>query len=215
VKWFCPLREGGGNRALKIPPSLYFQPDLASVGFPKDNDPTWQALYSLLNRGWFRRLWIIQGAVGQGINIPLWILFVSGGQFKNLNIPVAAHAHLQTSNKETRLGFPKEDIPSLIYAIKNASEEDGLNDFVLRVVSLNRLQETSDPLDRVYAILGIFGNNVRKGIVVDYSSENGAHCSRLYVQFYKSLLLNLDLAPCILYPLKKVPRSTFLMSKPG
>ena len=114
-------------------------------------------------------------------------MFVSGGQFKNLNIPVAAHAHLQTSSKETRLGFPKEDIISLIYAIKNASEEDGLNDFVLRVVSLNRLQETSDPLDRVYAILGIFGNNVRKGIVVDYSSENGAHCSRLYVQFYKSL----------------------------
>src|SRR5277367_4792753 len=68
-------------------------------------------------------------------------MFVSGGQFKNLNIPVAAHAHLQTSSKETRLGFPKEDILSLIYAIKNASEEDGLNDLALKVVSLNRLQE--------------------------------------------------------------------------
>ena len=135
-------------------------------------------------------------------------MFVSGGQFKNLNIPVAAHAHLQTSSKETRLGFPKEDILSLVYAIKNASEEDGLNDFVLRVVSLNRLQETSDPLDRVYAILGIFGNNVRKGIVVDYSSENGAHCSRLYVRSILHILyfLNLGLALCILYPLKKSPQ---------
>ena len=90
-----------------------------------------------------------------------------------------------------RLGsdfLTKEDILSLICAIKNASEEDGLNDLVLRGVSLNRLQETSDPLDRVYAILGTFGNDVRKGIVVDYSPENGAHCSRLYVQFYNSLL---------------------------
>ena len=51
-------------------------------------------------------------------------MFVSGGQFKYLNIPVAAHAHFQTSSKESRLGFPKEDILSLIHAIKDASEED-------------------------------------------------------------------------------------------
>jgi hypothetical protein len=44
---------------------------------------------------------------------------------------------MQTSSKETRLGFPKEGALSLIYAIKNASEEDGLNNLVLRVVSLN------------------------------------------------------------------------------
>src|SRR2546423_15508741 len=71
---------------------------------------------------------------------------------------------------------------------KTQVKKIGLNGLVLRVLSLNRLQETSDPLDRAYAILETFGNDVKKGIVVDYSSENGAHWSRLYVQFYKSLL---------------------------
>jgi hypothetical protein len=83
---------------------MYFQPDLASVGFPKGNDPIWQALDSLLNRGWFRRLWTTQKAIkAKELIFLCGYEFVLGGQFKNLDIPVAAHAHLQASTKETRL----------------------------------------------------------------------------------------------------------------
>jgi hypothetical protein len=161
---------------------VYVRPELGSIGFPECNDPVWQALDSLLGRGWFRRLWIVQEAVkAKELIFLCGNKFVSGEQFKDMKIPIASHRYLQTPSKHSKLGFPKEDILSMVYTIRNASEEDGLNDSVNWVVSLNHLQESSHPLDQVHAILGIFGDDVRKEIVVDYLSRDPAHCSRLYV----------------------------------
>jgi len=133
-------------------------------------------------------------------------MFVSGGQFKNLNIPVAAHAHLQTSSKETRLGFPKEDILSLIYAIKNASEEDGLNDLALKVVSLNRLQEPVILWTESMQYLGYLATmsgRVLSSTIRLKMEPIGRGCTFNSTNPY---LLNLGLALCILYPLKKSPQ---------
>ena len=56
------------------------------------------------------------------------------------------------------------------------------------VMRVMQSQSTSEPVDYVYAVLGIIPEDINQSISVDYSSENRLNCRKVHAQIFGLLL---------------------------
>ena len=74
---------------------------------------------------------------------------------------------------------------STIDQVRTRINEEKHHEILPMILHITRDQEARELVDRIYAILGIVDDFMRKQIVVDYSPESRRELWRVYLQFYK------------------------------
>lgn len=164
---------------------------LRSLGLPVDGDPFWHGLGDVICRRWFSRLWTLQEA------------------------GLAKQAYLYCGSKKLSLeswGSVTKALTdyAILYLVKGRPElDDRWTDYYTRalliplvqnlirggnrvplpeLMTIARAREASQPVDAVYAVLGLMDADVRKQITVDYSRKNREEYWNLYVELGHILL---------------------------
>ena len=163
----------------------------SSAGIPPPTDPAWRAMQSLLSRPWFSRMWIIQEVV-MSSNVIMML-----GKFcfpwRLLIDSVSAYVELGL--------LPLTKLPNMAVAGRfHCTEKVVLSllkvkvDFQCRslIKLLGYFQQcySSDPRDKVYALLGLAANDqgAHQMVSVDYSKSVEA----VYLECAQFLVRNRD-----------------------
>jgi hypothetical protein len=142
--------------------------NFARHGFPPAQDPTWNALRLLMNRPWSSRVWIVQESL---LNENLLMLCgrtaISWGLLGTL-------AHLSVNSRIPRLhtgNFGRG--MDLLIAQNNlhnyAKDESHQQDTFYELLRMCHPFLSSDPRDKVFAMLGVARDGEKVGIVPDYN----------------------------------------------
>lgn len=122
------------------------------------SDRTWKAVYDIINRPWFSRLWIVQeiqlanshAVVHCGHDTIPWLLF--------------RRAAIVLRNKRV---LPSQDFRQSLVSIEGVAYRI-IQDSLFSLLSMSRLRACKDPLDKVYAILSLAPNEFASKVRVDY-----------------------------------------------
>jgi hypothetical protein len=128
-----------------------------------DTPENWTALSWFFSRSWFSRLWIIQE-----VNVNKEVQMLCGSTQVSWDVAVLAASYIkQHSRIHRRWGFPASHFNNAYYMRRR---------FWLQKVALpsllnwGRSFNASDPMDRVYALMGMPSfNQIRHLLTVDYS----------------------------------------------
>lgn len=179
------------------------------LGFPHEDEQVWPAFQCLFSRPWWKRLWIIQEAIKAQD-----VVFVVGNQlasYDNFITLASAHERLirLVVNGTHVLGI-LTGLSKAFYCLRNetlghidefrtgksaaVNGKPGANSAaqfaanMFGVLEFSRNQLCGEPVDRVYAILGLVGDYMRENIKIDYSEENKEQYWRVYLQFHRLLI---------------------------
>jgi hypothetical protein len=156
---------------------------LTDHGLPSEEDLFWPALGEIFQRKWFQRLWILQEAA-----LAPSVLVYCGS--KSVGWDALAHLGEWVSNKALgSLCNPSEGLKvqgehgfSLIKNLRILRIQKW-GDYVItldRLLDMARIRDTTEPIDKVYAVLGMVDNATRVQIRVDYSDESRQQFVRTY-----------------------------------
>lgn len=179
------------------------------LGFPHEDEQVWPAFQRLFQRPWWRRLWIVQEAIKAQD-----IVFVAGNQAASYgDFITLASAHEKfiqlVPNGTYKLGI-LAGLSKAFYGLRNdvlctiehfrsgryasvdgEPKDDNVLQFTgnaITVLEFSRNQLCTEPVDRVYAILGLVGSHVRDKIKIDYRDENREQYWRTYLHFHRHLI---------------------------
>lgn len=156
----------------------------------------YEPLANLSNRTWFQRLWVAQEfIVGRSITIVCGLKAVDGKDFVNVlrQLTTLSFGGQQPDTSKVE-GEPFHGFRMLtdINNIKtNIASGDGLSFFDL--VMFGRQRDTYEPLDHLYAVLGLAQGQddvYRSSISIDYSEASRKSYWKAYVDFGKVALLH-------------------------
>jgi hypothetical protein len=162
--------------------------ELEVLGIPA-NDPLWQSLADLLDRPWFKRLWTMQE-----VCLARYCLLRCGSRFARWDDLVTL---IVTIIDRDLIHFvqPAEYTPSSRTSMAILNEHEIRNIIQLgkfptmaHVMQYARTRETSNPLDKVYAVLGLLDPELVKLIKIDYSSRSRENYLQLYIRLGHILL---------------------------
>ena len=167
--------------------------NIEQYGLPPSTDPIWQAIGELLDLDWFYRTWIVQEVAMAGsiqvlcgrkwIDWELLETLASDLSRTGLSIfckPPTSEHHV--SGRPNGIGV----LLDLCYTRGMMRISNCSIDYLLRMV---RLKEVSKPVDKIYGLLGLLGEDVRNTIVVDYR-ENEKKYWNAYIEVAKYVLRN-------------------------
>ena len=168
MDWMEPL-----GKALQLIPKVFLNTELSAQGLPAYNDPLWLALQHLYRREWFGRLWTFQEVVlGVNIKIVCGQKSVDGELFGTVAEEINRLAMVD-------ICLGDEDIPKFengFHAMLNVNfarrtlRDDGyLNLSALLDVADTKL--VTDARDRVYGMLGLTSETLRRRISVSYVGQ--------------------------------------------
>ena len=157
----------------------------------------WDAAYHIFNRGWFARLWVVQEAIVAQELVMLcgkkcipWSLISKFGWLVSL----AAGSQRITNNGEVMSSDDKEaklySRLLLVIAIENMRDIRSkyspiVEDTPAMAVHFAAHAETLEPIDRIYALIGIMHPYFQEQIVVDYSLSSRDHYWKVYARFIR------------------------------
>ena len=165
---------------------------MQSYGLPSAKDPIWKGAGDIFARPWFRRSWTLQEVVLA--NDVVFLCGTKTTKWRELS-PLA--------NNIIRVGLlpianPSGDFDSKIrngldsmtqsINIREAHEE-GKTYPLMDLCYYARVRETFEPLDRVYAVLGLVDEATRKEIVIDYSAKARRQYWTVYLNMVATLLV--------------------------
>lgn len=176
-------------------------------------DMSWDALARLLQHLWFGRAWVIQeAAVGSNVQIMYGNIFFKWNAFA-----LATRALMQTMLVQPALGMKAVSIPQeLIDTIQHIKNADVISRFretrhtpshlepSFRLMSLlDALMASStflstDPRDKVFALLGITKEGGEGQLVPDYSKTT----AEVYCETMQLLLLRHNVGNAQFHPLE-------------
>ena len=160
----------------------------SSAGLPHPNHPAWEAMQSLFSRPWFSRMWIIQEVVMSSNVVAMlgkfcfpWRL-VTDSLRAYIELGIYKFAKLPNMTVASKFQVSGRVVLSLL-TVKN--------DFQCRslIKLLGSFQQcySSDPRDKVYALLGLANDQALHQVVsVDYSKSVEA----VYLQCAQFLVRN-------------------------
>jgi hypothetical protein len=119
---------------------------------------TWKAVYDLITRSWFSRLWIVQE-----IQLANSQAVVQCGH-DAIPWPLFRRAAIVLRNKRS---LPSEGFRQSLVSIEGIAYKR-VQDSLFSLLSMSRLRECKDPRDKVYAILSIGPPEFAKKVRVDY-----------------------------------------------
>ena len=167
-------------------------PEFLNSVYLHSNEPLMQGLYQICQKQWFRRLWIVQEMVLAkqllllcGKNVVDWsqlcavavytvTLEVSLSRSGLPTIPLRLcdlHQMRMNSERLNQTGISKSEF---------AYHASKLVDLVFR-------QDCTEPADRVYSVIGLLPDDIRKTLVVQYGDQARDHKWIVYKQFQKAM----------------------------
>ena len=162
----------------------------------------WKAACHLLRRGWFKRLWIVQEAVVArelvllcGRKYAAWssmyLLCVAFG--------IAVSARKEVVDATARVSMHEGGEPEVVdlqppmnielERVRRWNDLLSIEDTPSSVLKIAAYAETHEPLDRVYALIGIMHPYFQQRIVVDYSPAFKVHYWKAYANFIRLVRL--------------------------
>jgi hypothetical protein len=88
-----------------------------------------------------------------------------------------------------RLGDLRSELMYTVSTIREARQKGQQDSVIPITLRMSRHQATLEPVDRVYAILGLFGPEIRAQVDIDYSPASTKNYWKAYTQFFKALML--------------------------
>ncbi|TAQ89308.1 hypothetical protein B7494_g2370 [Chlorociboria aeruginascens] len=160
---------------------------LSSTHLPETNDSIWHALGHIYSRAWFTRLWVLQEVV-----LAKQIVVAYGKRRVEWNALTTLATGLRRANLVGLIG----GTPSVSSNIKRAFLSIGLFSVAKNMVEANsasllgfvrlaRDKDVTQPVDRIYGLLGLVNPTIASQIVVDYSDEAKEKWWRVYIQYGK------------------------------
>jgi Heterokaryon incompatibility protein (HET) len=168
-----------------------------SLGLPASYDPIWPAFSKFFQRSWFQRLWIFQEAVLArdmiflcGTKVAQWSSLQALCRTKNdfAFRDGAVRTNLQDALR-LRLGDLYSELLYTVSTIREARKKGQQDSIIPITLRMSRHQATLEPVDRVYAILGLFDPEIRAQVDIDYSPASTKNYWKAYTQFFKALML--------------------------
>ncbi len=172
-------------------PILIADETIQSHGLPVQNDPLWQGIREIFARKWYRRLWIVQEvALASHVVVFCGSKSVEWHELSSLTDHLArsgltpfARGSVNVHPSKTD-GFDAMMLPDFIKVFRGLGKTFSL----CRLCTVARSRETTEPIDKVYAVLGLIEEAVRKKIKVDYSQESRQKYWRVYIDLATVML---------------------------
>ena len=144
----------------------------SQLSFPDHKDPRWEALRHLVHRPWSSRVWMMQEFLLNDTVLMLcgretipWKLFL---QMPRLGVDgeIPGAGIVGTLGETTR-----SDNLSVLEVLRTARDEHGGLDLtLLQLLQLGRVMASTDPRDKVYALLGLACDRDKLEFVPNYNS---------------------------------------------
>jgi hypothetical protein len=173
-----------GSLSIIERPILITNEVLQSYGLPVETHPLWRGIGEIFARNWFQRLWIVQ-EVALANHIVVFCGSKSTGWHElssladhigRVGITTLARGNVDVDPSKTD-GFDAMMVPNFIRDYRSQGRSYPLT----RLCHFARSRNTSEPIDKVYAVLGLTDEAVRKQIKVDYSQESRQNFWKAYV----------------------------------
>ena len=176
---------------LALVPSYASPQSVTEHGLPATNDPIWQALGRLSERDWFYRTWVVQEVALAGR-----IDVLCGAYWLKWESLVSVYSHISRAGlfvlcrDPDVIWSPRANGVGVLldmHYIKEMYRAGGVSiSYLLHMV---RLKEVNKPVDRIYGLLGIVGEQIRSAITVDYEKFE-EHYWEVYVTVAQHILAN-------------------------
>lgn len=163
---------------------------LRLFNLPDATDSLWHAIGDLLGRRWFTRLWVIQEVVLASNVIVVcgrkritWdLLRQLASEISRLGLCATARGN-RVPNPHRSDGFGA--IESIDILRKHYQDRTTpLNPYIFfTTVGLGREKDVTEPVDRIYGLLGLAVDNIRESIKIDYSKEYREKFWKAYIDF--------------------------------
>ncbi len=148
-----------------------------------------QAIGRLCDRDWFYRTWVIQEiALARNAELLCGTQRLGWDDFVNLIRGISGAGLASICRGPRSTGITRPDgfgvLMDLAWTRTMVQKDDMSMSYLLHAV---RLKEVTKPVDKVYGILGIVGEDVRSAIKVDYV-ENDQQYWKAYVELAEQIL---------------------------
>ena len=174
------------NKSLSIieRPILITDQTLQRHGLPIQSHPLWRGIGEIFARNWFQRLWVVQEVALAGHIVVFcgpkstgWHELSSlADHIGRIGITTLARGDVNVDSSKTD-GFDAMMVPNFIRDFRSQGRSYPL----MRLCHFARSRDTSESIDKVYAVLGLTDEAVREKIRVDYSQESRQNYWRAYV----------------------------------
>lgn len=157
---------------------------LQSLKLPVSSDFIWHGLGDILCRRWFSRMWTLQeAALEKQAFVYCGLKKVSLGPWGAVIEALADHDmfHLVTCPPELEESWTDHYAKASVIPLVHTMIGSGHTSAPYSLLRAFRARGTSEPVDAVYAILGLMESGIRKHIAVDYSQENRTRYWETYV----------------------------------
>jgi hypothetical protein len=179
----------GLNKTLQLLPGSNIALSVTAPELPHAEDPIWKAIGRLCDRDWFYRTWVIQEiALARKAELLCGTQRLDWDDFVNMvcNISRAGLSSICRGPRST--GTTRPDgfgvLMDLSWTKTMVQNNDLSMNYLLHMV---RLKEVTKPVDKVYGLLGIIGEDMRSAIQVNYA-ENDRQYWKAYVELAEQIV---------------------------
>ena len=141
------------------------------LGLPPADDPSWGCLRSVVQLPWSSRVWIVQESVlNDNISMMCGMVMLPWEMLAVMvDLVLKQRLPLQAIVDEDTGAHIATDRVIIMKGLRDFSRKDGgLNKTLLQLLRNCHVFESTDPRDKVYAMLGIAKDAEELGIVPDY-----------------------------------------------
>lgn len=180
---------------LEFDPTL-LRCDTAELGFPGADEQVWPAFQRLFARPWFKRLWVVQEAV-----LARDLVVVCGEKsaaYSDIRILIQAFDNIDRHGDSQHLVGKLEGLTKAFYCLRcdmlklieelRSGEKAPMGLDIVMLIDFSRNQQATQPVDRVYAVLGLMSEQLRSRIPVHYDPDSRRKYWRTYVHLFKTLV---------------------------
>jgi hypothetical protein len=198
------------NRRTKKP--LKFDPENEHL-FPEENHPGWRRLVALLNRPWFRRVWVIQEFalppdiqlicgewerpgtyLAALLSIPIWdysysvATALTSEQIHGAGIDTATTLDLHPLHLLIRHGQGRALSLGLdsFLQISSSKYDLGYRGSLVWLLRQTSICQATDPRDKIFAVISLASNATDSSLVADYSESIERVAVRFGVHFVRT-----------------------------
>ena len=160
---------------------------LESAGLPLEGQPLWHGIGDLISRRWFSRLWVVQEAV-----VARSAVVICGNRTAPLRDVLEMGFALSESGLDRWVECPPPfKSMKQLERIKLIHQSIRVYPKVLTPVDLMRMarnQETTEQVDKIYAIIELMDTNIGRNILIDYSPESRRNYCNHYIALAHQIL---------------------------
>jgi hypothetical protein len=184
--------------------------EIVSLGLPHPSDPVWLAALIFFGRPWFQRLWIVQEIVlarhsvfvcgERQVEWSYVVNFAEAMAMSSFGAQIAGLYTGQMGPKQAEHSINGLRLLRNTYKLRLAWEAENERGLIRMVMQIMQSQSASEPVDYVYAVLGMIPEDISQSVSVDYSAENRLNYWKMNAHMFKLLLQRISDWPSSLFP---------------